>query len=234
MSPAEAPYPYERIRRHLEDRIASGHYAIGQKLPSETELMRLFGVSRMTVNRAMKELEAAGLIERVPGSGSYVADRRAQGHLLAIHDIAAELARRGHRHHAQILERETLAGEILADAGFPPDTRVHRVRIRHFRDNEPVLVEERWVDLAVAPAYEEADLTAETSYQVLMRLAPLQKAEHVVRAVAADRELAAQLALVPGAPILLVHRRTWARERLCSVADLWHAGERYELVGRLS
>ena len=94
-------------------------------------------------------------------------------------------------------------------------------------------MEERWVDLAVAPAYEEADLTAETSYQVLMRLAPLQKAEHVVRAVAADTTLAAQLALVAGAPILLVHRRTWARERLCSVADLWHAGERYELVGRL-
>ncbi len=66
------PNKYRAIASRLQDGIASGKYKVAQRLPSETQLSRMFGASRLTVGRALNELEAAGLIERRPGSGSYV------------------------------------------------------------------------------------------------------------------------------------------------------------------
>lgn len=226
---------YESVKRHLIEGIESGLWRVGDRLPSEHQLTRRFGVSRMTVNRAMKELEAAGFIERVAGSGSFVADRRVQGELVEIHDLAGELAHRGHRHRCELLERRDFAadGEWAEAFALDPGAPLHYARVLHYRDDQPVLLEERRVNLAVAPEYAAADLNRETSYQVLMRLAPLQRAEHVVRAVPATSELRELLALAENEPCLLVHRRTWAKGSVASLADLWHAGSRYELIGRV-
>jgi GntR family transcriptional regulator, arabinose operon transcriptional repressor len=63
---------YQRIYRTLKDLIASGEYKTGQRLPSESELVKTFGASRITVNRALRELQLGGIINRRAGSGSYV------------------------------------------------------------------------------------------------------------------------------------------------------------------
>jgi len=63
---------YQRIYRTLQAAIASGEYRTGQRLPSESELVKTFGASRITVNRALRELQMVGTIERRAGSGSYV------------------------------------------------------------------------------------------------------------------------------------------------------------------
>jgi DNA-binding LacI/PurR family transcriptional regulator len=63
---------YQQIFRSLTDEIASGRFRPGDRLPSEAELVKLHGASRITVNRALRELQVAGLIERRVGSGSYV------------------------------------------------------------------------------------------------------------------------------------------------------------------
>ncbi|MBZ5585068.1 MAG: GntR family transcriptional regulator [Acidobacteriia bacterium] len=63
---------YQKICRTIRDAIASGEYRVGQRLPSESELVRTFGTSRITVNRALRELQLGGVIDRRAGSGSYV------------------------------------------------------------------------------------------------------------------------------------------------------------------
>jgi len=63
---------YRRIYRTLKAAIASGEYKTGQRLPSESELVQTFGASRITVNRALRELQLGGIIDRRAGSGSYV------------------------------------------------------------------------------------------------------------------------------------------------------------------
>lgn len=70
-----APKPtakYQTIFRSIKDAIASGQYRTGQRLPSESELVKTFGASRITVNRALRELQLGGIIDRRAGSGSYV------------------------------------------------------------------------------------------------------------------------------------------------------------------
>ena len=83
---------HERVRQTLADAIASGQYEAGQRLPSESELVKTFGASRPTVNRALRELQLAGIIERRAGSGSYVrADTAARGYTFGL--LIPELGR---------------------------------------------------------------------------------------------------------------------------------------------
>ncbi|MBV9265565.1 MAG: winged helix-turn-helix transcriptional regulator, partial [Acidobacteriaceae bacterium] len=65
---------YKAILTALSEAIKAGKYKAGQRLPSEAQLSRTFGVTRLTVARALNELEAARVISRRPGSGSYVTD----------------------------------------------------------------------------------------------------------------------------------------------------------------
>ncbi|PYQ95831.1 MAG: GntR family transcriptional regulator, partial [Acidobacteria bacterium] len=66
---------YQRVFDALQRDIRSGRLKAGDRLPSEAELERLFGTSRITVGRAVRDLQLAGLVERRAGSGSYVKPR---------------------------------------------------------------------------------------------------------------------------------------------------------------
>lgn len=92
MSSTTGASKHDTIRRTLIEAIASGQYEVGQRLPSESELVRTFGASRPTVNRALRDLQLSGVIERRAGSGSYVrADAVARGHIFGL--LIPELGR---------------------------------------------------------------------------------------------------------------------------------------------
>ena len=83
---------HDRIRQSLTQDIATGRYAPGQRLPSESALVKAFGASRPTVNRALRELQLSGVIERRAGSGSYVRkDPSGRGHVFGL--LIPELGR---------------------------------------------------------------------------------------------------------------------------------------------
>ena len=63
---------YLKVKEHIRARIASGEFGPGARVPSENELVSRFGLSRMTVNRALRELAADGWLKRRPGVGSFV------------------------------------------------------------------------------------------------------------------------------------------------------------------
>ena len=74
-----ASHKYRQILEKLQDDIASGRYKPGKRLPSEAELVRRFGASRMTVFRAMHELQSMGLVVRRVGSGTFVSSNTNSG-----------------------------------------------------------------------------------------------------------------------------------------------------------
>jgi DNA-binding LacI/PurR family transcriptional regulator len=115
---------HERVRQTLADALASGQYEAGQRLPSESELVKSFGASRPTVNRALRELQLAGIIERRAGSGSYVrADSAARGYSFGL--LIPELGRteifepicRGMAEAQHASHHVLLWGSSLADSG---------------------------------------------------------------------------------------------------------------------
>jgi GntR family histidine utilization transcriptional repressor len=228
--------PYQTIKRSIAEGIASGQYATGQVLPSEHDLCRVFGVSRMTVNRAMRELAGEKLVRRVPGVGSFVAEKVAESALVEIHNIADEIAARGHAYRAEVFCLEAVvppAASALA-FGLPPDAKVFHSGILHFEDGQPVQFEDRLVNPAVAPDYLAQDFLQVTPNAYLSRVAPLAEVEHVVLATGAPADIAAYLQVAAGAPCLLVSRRTWSGGRVASMAKLYHPGDRFRLGGRFN
>lgn len=224
---------YRMVKNHILERIEDGRLAEGARAPSEAEIVERLGVSRMTANRALNELASEGLLIRIAGSGTFVADRRARGELLALRDIAVELAERGHEHSVDVLVHEPvrasreMAELFEAKAG----AKLIHARLIHRRDGEPLLLEDRYVSATVAPGFADIDLRKTSSYEYLTRAAVLQKVEHVIRAVAAPAETARLLKIKTGAPCLVLRRRTWSRGRVASVATLAYAGDRYEISG---
>jgi GntR family histidine utilization transcriptional repressor len=225
---------YLQVKRHILDNIGSGKWGTSSRVPSENDIVKSFGVSRMTANRALRELRDEGVLVRIAGVGSFVADRHAHGHPLQIRGIDAEIRERGHAHRAEIvsLERIRAVAELAEDFGVAPGTELYYSVIVHFENERPLQLEDRYVLPQLAPDYLRMDFKQTTPHEYLIKAAPLQQAEHVLRAEMPDERTRKLLLMKKGEPCLVVIRRTWAADRIASVARLYHPGSRYELSGR--
>ena len=229
------PVPlYEQLKEHVLQHIRAGTWRAGERVPSEHELVREFKVSRMTANRALRELTRSGVLARIAGVGTFVGDFKAAAHPLQIRNIAEEIRERGHRHRALpvTLERLLPPAAVRARLGFTAASdEVFHSLIVHYEDDAVLQVEDRYVNPALAPDYLAADFAVTTPYEYLMEVAPLQRVEHVVRAVMPDARMRALLRLRVNEPALLVERVTWSRQARASFALLYHPGSRFELRG---
>lgn len=225
---------YTRVKSLILGRISSGEWPEGARVPSENELVRDLGVSRMTVNRALRELQSEGILRREQGIGSFVAEQKPQSNLLEIRNIRAEIEERGHRHACEVVVLE----EVEADSGIAAaleidrGTTVFHSILLHRENGKPVQVEERHVNAAFAPDYLAQDFAATTPYEYLTALGPMEAAEHVIEAILPPARLCSLLEVSEDEPCLLLTRRTWSDSRVVSRARLTHPGSRYKLAGR--
>ncbi|MEW7867323.1 histidine utilization repressor [Aeromonas diversa] len=222
---------YRQIRQFVLDAIGCGELNPGDRIPTEVALCERFGVSRMTVNKALRELTAEGWLVRTAGSGSFVADRRAESPLLEIRNISDEIAERGARYSARVirLEQQRADDKVAVQLGLRVGAPIFHSLIVHQSDNEPLQLEERFVDAERLPGYGEQDFTALTPNAYLMQVCPLSEMEHLVEAVLPSAGEAALLQVRVDTPCLLLHRRTWSEGGLVSYARLLSPGDRYRL-----
>src|ERR1700677_1924944 len=118
---------YKQVKRYVADRIASGKWPPGHQAPTEFELTAKFRMSRPTIHRALRELMQEGLLTRIPGKGTFVAEFRPHLDLLEIHNIADDIASRGHVHRCEVhlLRRERATPNVMSDLGLPIDPDVY-------------------------------------------------------------------------------------------------------------
>ena len=225
---------YLQVKRHILDNIGSGKWGTSSRVPSENEIVKSFGVSRMTANRALRELRDEGVLVRIAGVGSFVADKLAHAHPLEIRSIAEEIGRRGHVHRAEIVSLELIRAttELADDFGIAPRSELYCSIIVHFENDRPIQLEDRYVLPKLAPDYLQVDFNQTTPYDYLVKVAPLQEAEHLLRAVMPDERTRTLLTMKRDEPCLLVIRRTWTAGQIASVARLYYPGSRYEMSGR--
>jgi GntR family histidine utilization transcriptional repressor len=227
---------YETVKTSIEERIAAGGWQPGVRLPSERELVQEFGCARMTVHRALRELEDEGLIERRQGSGSYVAELHPISNLLQVRDIHDEIAERGHQHTTRVcsVEREKASADVAAAMRVRKGSAVFHCRLVHLENGVPIQYEDRHVNATLVPDLLGRDLTQITPSAVLFEHAPLTEAEQVIEAVLATAEQARLLDVPEGSALLMVSRRTVSQGLVASVARLYHPGTRYRLFGSFS
>ncbi|NOH61513.1 histidine utilization repressor [Vibrio coralliilyticus] len=228
---------YLQIKQYITDKIDSGHWPVGHRISTELELTEQFKVSRMTVNKAIRDLVAEGKLQRRPRVGTFVCapDDKAESPLLDIQNIAEEVKLRGKKYSSKVIKQASmLADETVAiKLGVMLNSPIFYSEIIHFEDNSPIQYELRWVNSAYAPDYLEQDFTQITPNQYLSENCPLSAIEHTVEAIVADDEVRTALRLGANEPCLLLNRRTWSQDKLVSSALLYHPGTRYKLSSKI-
>jgi len=233
VSPERVGAPYQRVKQHLKDGLAAGRWPPGALMPSEAELTAEFAVSRMTVSRAIRELQAEGLVQRTQGVGTFAAPLHRVSSTLTIRDLHEEIEARGHRHHAVVhLQRSLAAPAALAgQLGVEPGATVFHTLIVHHENGVPLQCEDRFVNPACAPGYLSVDFTQTSPTHYLFEATALWRAQYSIEAARPTRQEAKLLGIDAGEPCLIVVRRTFTREAPITIARLVHPGHRYILQG---
>lgn len=224
---------YQQLKDLIIERISSGELKPSDRVPSENELVEAMSVSRMTANRALRELNDEGYVDRVAGRGTFVADFRSQSHLLEVHNIADEIRLRGHSHSSRVIRQslQHARGELAKALHVMQGTDVFHLLLVHFENEIPIQLEDRHVLASFAPDCLAQDFAAITPSAYLTSKAPLQEAEQVVRANLPNRAVQKHLQIDDSEASLVVIRRTWSDGRPVTFARLHHPGSRYELTG---
>ncbi|MFQ5562255.1 MAG: UTRA domain-containing protein [Parvularculaceae bacterium] len=217
---------YAQIRRAIAAPIVAGAWRPGEAIPFERDLCARFKTSRMTVNRALTMLANDGLIVRTRRKGSFVAPQPSHHASFEIADIRDEVETEGGRYSYELLTRRLESG-VSVGLG---DRTLYLV-CRHLRDGAPTLLEERWIDLAGAPAAVDQNFADERPNAWLLHNVPWTRAEHQMSAVNAAAAVARLLDLESGAACLVLERRTWRDRTPVTYVKLTYAGPAHKLVG---
>jgi GntR family transcriptional regulator len=207
---------YSQVRERLRERIVDGTYAPDARLPAESEISTIFGVSRITVRQALNDLQKEGVIFKVPGKGTYVSASRTSQDLARLEGFGEAMSRKGHRivnhvvSHVQLNAAPAVAAQLRLAAGAPV-TEIRRVR---YLDREPVSYEITWLPPSVGErlrsenlAERDIFLILESDYAIALGHADIQ-----IGAINADPELAAALRVAPGTALLRIERLTWTAD----------------------
>ena len=236
VSPETVAPPYQRVKHYLKQGLAAGRWPPGAQMPSEAQLTAEFAVSRMTVNRALRELQAEGLVRRTQGLGTFAAPLHKVSSTLTIRDLHDEIESRGHAHHAQVHAQraEPANAALAAQLGVATGETVFHTLIVHHENGVPLQCEDRFVNPAEAPDYLAQDFTRTTPTHYLFQATALWRAQYSIEAARPTKQEARLLGIDANEPCLIVVRRTFSRAAPITIGRLVHPGARYGLHGEFT
>jgi GntR family transcriptional regulator, histidine utilization repressor len=231
---SETLAPARRIEADIADKIRSGEWPPGHRIPVEIELAAQYGCARATANKAIVSLVQAGLVERRRRGGSFVSRPHVQTAVLEIPDIAQVIAARGEAYGFNLLSRakRPVHGEAEQDLGATG--KVLALEGLHSAAGAPFAFEARILNLAAAPEAEAQDFSAQAPGSWLLSHIPWTQARHRITAIAADRSTAKRLDIAPGHPCLQVERWTWRQRDGVTYVRQVFPGDRYDLVAQFT
>lgn len=224
-----------RIAAHVATRISTGEWKPGERIPSEHALTELFGVSRMTVHHALRDLSARGFLVRRSGSGTFVAQPSSYVAEYDHLDIIREIAGRGGQHRAQVLRRElrAMSAAEASTFGAAVAAPVFHALILHHEDDRPLEIEDRLIAPQFLPDAMGIDLSNQTLFAHLMLVRPYREGSETLRAVIPLAEERLLLGIDALTPCLEVTRRTWSTDGMVTVARMLRTGIHAEMHGRI-
>jgi GntR family histidine utilization transcriptional repressor len=225
---------YQQIKDSIRAEIRAGVRSPGERMASENELVHELGVSRMTVNRAFRELAQEGYLQRVHGVGTFVAERMRHASLIELKNIADEVREQGKTHRCEVLElcAKPADDKVAARMNLVPGEQVFHVRLVHYSDHTPIQLEERYVNPTFAPGFLDVNFTEVTPTEYLTGLFRPAEMEHIVQAVMPDQVTRRLLQIGAGEPCLKLKRRTWKDGDIVTAVTLHYPGSRYDLAAR--
>jgi GntR family transcriptional regulator len=199
------------VRRRIQELVTTGGLRPGDALMGERQLEEEFGVSRITVRRAIADLVQDGALVRVKGKGTFVSHGmvRSTLHLASFNE---DMRAAGFEPSTRVITAGTTAPprEAADHLGLSRDADAHVVARLRLANGAPVSVDESWLPPSLLPDLLGQDLTG-SLYRVLAASGyPVERVEQTVEAAAAPERIARLLDIGPGSPVLLFHRRSFS------------------------
>jgi GntR family transcriptional regulator, histidine utilization repressor len=227
------PRTWQTIRAEVLTRIRDRRWPPGAMIPNEADLALEFGCARATVNRALRDLASAGVLDRRRKAGTRVAEAPVRRAVLSIPLIRDEVAGLGQSYGYALLSRVLALPPppIRAALALPPDTQALHVRALHLAGGSPFALEDRWINPTAAPGVLEADFTTLSANEWLVRHAPFTSGQLSFSAISAQTDIATQLACLPGTALFRLDRSTLDGTRPVTVAQIsYRPGYRLDMV----
>ena len=220
---------YLKVRDYLRI-VAEQELQPGDPVPSERDLCDRFGVSRMTVRQAVDALVVEGLLQRVQGSGTFVARPKIDLQV-RLTSFSEEMRRRGMSPSVRHLRAETVPADAAVAHALeiaPGDPVVHLHQLR-LADEEPMSVEHTWLSAGLVPGLLDGDPPISLYAELESRGLPPTWGEDTVDAGDADAEEARLLGIPPGRSVLRIARRAFSRDVATEYSRSVYRSDRYTL-----
>lgn len=235
MGSLEGPGPlYRRLHDALRSAIESSVLRPQDALPAERELAADFGVSRITVRKALDALVADGLLMRKHGAGTFVTGR-VEKQFAKLTSFSEDMTARGQTPRSEWLLRASgaVTPEESLTLGLSPGAPVYRFHRIRFADDLPMAVE-----YSTIPGFglAGADAVGDSLYAALQSAGNRPtRALQRLRAVLFDDERAQLLGVPSGAPGLYIERRSFLDDgRVIEATESWYRGDAYDFVAELN
>lgn len=197
---------YAQLEQILHTRITSGEWSPGQRIPSENELNKIYGLSRMTVRGVLTKLVGDGLLVRVPGKGTYVATPKISAVSPAYRGVREQLEGLGYETSTRLVSvgRETPSSGVRERLALAEGDETYViVRVRSVQ-GEPISLHRSYVPARLAPGLDGHDVVANQLCVVLEEHygLPMRRVHEELEAVAVSTEDARHLGMRRGEPAL--------------------------------
>ena len=155
-----SPVPlYHVVKEKLAEKISNNEWKPGEKIPSEAELCKMYYVSRITVRKAVEDLERSGMLVKHQGKGTFVTNVTMEQKLSKFYSFSEELRLRGMKEHAYVISFDVvIAPEKVAEKlNLLQDKRIIALKRLRKADDMPYTVETSYLPYSIC-----SGLTAES------------------------------------------------------------------------
>lgn len=226
---------YKQLATTLRRQIESGDFGPGDMIPAESELVRQYQVSRITVRKALDTLRREGLIVSQQGKGTFVRPSLLEENLTSLQGFAELMVS---AHPEQVMEVsvfEFIRAQrgVVAALKLDADEHVLRIERRHILEEIPIAYATIFLPASLGRSLTINDVATTPIYTLIKERTTLviERATQTIRAISADEEMAASLDVSVGMPLLSIHRITYSSQITpIEYIELAYRGDRHELA----
>jgi GntR family transcriptional regulator len=223
---------HTQIREIIRRRVLDGTYAPHSQMPSESQMMEAFSVSRITIRQALGDLQKEGLIFKVPGKGSFVAKPKAFQNLSRLQGFGEAMGPSGYETFSQVLSmRQVPASDVVARRlQLALGDAVYEIQRLRYLNREPISVDQSYFPLALGERLAQEDLPTRDIFVILENDFGLHltHADVQIEAISADEFLARQLRIAEASPLLRIERLTYADDQPIDFEFLYYRGDAFQ------
>lgn len=224
---------YKAVMLKIREMINSSKFTVGDCLPSEKILAEKFRVSRMTIRKAIDELIKIHLLERKQGSGTYIIDKDFYQHKYGLNSFTEYLKVTQKSYHTDVIHFEIMIAplSIAQKLKCTGNEQVYYIRRVRYIDNQPVLVEDSYMPVALYPDLSIQYLTG-SKYQYIEEVRKYHITGHKVTIcpIIADSDVATLLHLPKDSLLLQERAITYSNEnKILDLSIIMYHTDRYKM-----